>query len=65
MLANENNKKKTDKDLENKLDNFLKDNNRNCEGDDCQINDPDEIVKRENKRIITNDGRQLLSEYTR
>ncbi|MHA2055611.1 MAG: hypothetical protein ACW99F_18695 [Candidatus Hodarchaeales archaeon] len=47
------------------MDKFLKDNNRNCESDDCQINDPDEIVKRENKRIITNDGRQLLSEYTR
>ena len=24
----------------------------------------DEHVKRENKKIITNDGRQLLSEYT-
>jgi hypothetical protein len=64
MLTNDN-KNKENKNLEDKLDKFLKDNNRNCEGEDCQINDPDEIVKRENKRIITNDGRQLLSEYTR
>jgi hypothetical protein len=28
------------------------------------MNNPEEIVKRENKKIITNDGRQLLSEYT-
>lgn len=63
MLTNENDKKKDD-NLENKLDNFLKDNDRNCEGEDCQINDPEELVKRENKKIITNDGRQLLSEYT-
>lgn len=61
MLTN----KKEDKgeDLKNKLDSFLKDNNT-CEGDECKINDPQEIVQREHKKIITNDGRQLLSEYT-
>jgi hypothetical protein len=62
MLTNEN-KKKSDKDLENKLNDFLK-NNKTCEGDECQINDPEELVQREHKKIITNDGRQLLSEYT-
>lgn len=63
-MLRENDKKKEDKELQGKLDNFLKDNNRTCESDECQINDPDEIVQRENKKIITNDGRQLLSEYT-
>jgi hypothetical protein len=63
MLTDDNNKKKEDKDLEKNLDKFL--NNGACESDECQINDPEEIVKRENKKIITNDGRQLLSEYTR
>jgi len=63
MLTDKNNKKTENKDLEKNLDKFLK--NGACENEDCQINDPDEIVKREHKRIITNDGRQLLSEYTR
>ena len=63
MLANENKGKKDEK-LGKNLDKFLKDNNRSCESEECEINDPDEIVTREHKKIITNDGRQLLSEYT-
>lgn len=63
MLTNENMDKKDEK-LEKNLDKFLKDNNRSCESEECKIKDPDEIVQRENKKIITNDGRQLLSEYT-
>lgn len=61
MLTNENNDK--NKELESKLNNFLK-TNTTCEGEECEINDPDEIVKREHKKIITSDGKQLLSEYT-
>jgi len=53
-----------EKELKNKLSKFLKDS-KTCDGDECKINDPDELVQREHKKIITNDGRQLLSEYTR
>lgn len=60
----ENNKSDKDKNLDSKLNQFLK-NNKNCEGEECEINDPEELVKRENKKIITSDGRQLLSEYLR
>ena len=51
-----------EKDLETKLNKVL--NPKDCKGEECKIQDPEEIVKRENKKIITNDGRQLLSEYT-
>jgi hypothetical protein len=56
-------KMKSEKELNSKLNKFLKDN-KNCEGDECKIQEPDELVQREHKKIITNDGRQLLSEYT-
>lgn len=55
---------KKEKQLQDKLNNFLKDS-KQCEGDECLIKDPQELVQREHKKIITNDGRQLLSEYTR
>jgi len=58
----DNNKK--EKELKEKLNNFLKDN-KSCEGEECIIKDPQDLVQREHKKIITNDGRQLLSEYTR
>lgn len=51
-----------DKELENKLKNVL--NTKECTGEECLIKDPQELVQREHKKIITNDGRQLLSEYT-
>jgi hypothetical protein len=60
----ESNDNKKEKDLQNKLNNFL-DNKKNCEGEECIIKDNDELVQREHKKIITSDGRQLLSEYTR
>ncbi len=62
MLENEN-KNSEEKNLEKKLDQFLN-KKETCEGDTCEIKDPDEIVERTHKKIITNDGRQLLSEYT-
>lgn len=61
-MIKDNNKEKQDKELSDKLNTLL--NKKDCQGDDCVIQDPEEIVKRENKKIITNDGRQLLSEYT-
>jgi hypothetical protein len=53
---------KNEKDLENKLNKVL--NKKECKGEECRLDEPEEIVRRENKKIITNDGRQLLSEYT-
>jgi hypothetical protein len=53
-----------EKDLQDKLNKFL-DKKTNCESEECLIKDNDELVQREHKKIITNDGRQLLSEYTR
>jgi len=50
-----------EKDLGIKLDTVL---NKDCKGEECKIEDPDELVRIENKKIITNDGRELLSEYT-
>ena len=51
-----------EKELTNKLNTVL--NKKDCQGEECKIEDPTELVHRENKKIITNDGRQLLSEYT-
>ena len=58
------NTKNKEKELQNKVNNFL-DKNKNCEEEECLIKNNDELVQRESKKIITNDGRQLLSEYTR
>tara|TARA_B100000900_G_scaffold387625_1_gene379019 strand:+ start:193 stop:378 length:186 start_codon:yes stop_codon:yes gene_type:complete len=60
-MNNPNNRK--EKELNDKLDNFLQDE-KTCKDEECLINDPQELVQREAKKIITNDGRQLLSEYT-
>jgi len=62
-MIRDKNKEKVEKNIKNKLDSFLN-KPTPCEGEECNINDPEEIVKRENKKIITNDGRQLLNEYT-
>jgi len=60
-----NNKKKNTDDISSKLDTFLnKTKDATCDGEECLINNQEEIVKREHKKIITSDGRQLLSEYT-
>ena len=59
------NKSKDGKNIQSNLDKFLKGKKQeDCNTDECLINNPEEIVKRENKKIITNDGRQLLNEYT-
>lgn len=63
-MLTDRNKQNKEKDLKNKLNNFLNSNKPECSDEECMINNPEEIVKRENKKIITNDGRQLLNEYT-
>jgi CRISPR/Cas system-associated endonuclease Cas3-HD len=63
-MITDRNKQNYEKELNSKLDSFLNKQNKECNDQDCLINNPEEIVKRENKKIITNDGRQLLNEYT-
>lgn len=53
------NEDKKDKNLEKKLEEFL-DTKENCNGDECVIKSPTDIVERINKKIVTEDGRQLL-----
>lgn len=55
----DNNKKQN---LENKLDEFLTNENKNleCNDEGCIIKNDKSLVERINKKIITEDGRQLL-----
>jgi hypothetical protein len=57
-----NNKKKNE--LEKNLDSFLTNENQNqqmdCNDDGCIIRTDKSLVERINKKIITEDGRQLL-----
>jgi hypothetical protein len=55
----EDNKNKN-KDLDNKLDAFLQDQNEDCQGDECVIKTDKSLVERINKKIVTDDGRELL-----
>lgn len=58
------NKNQKEIELQSKLNSFLnKNKEQDCFGEECEMKTPEEIVKREHKKIITNDGRQLLSEY--
>ena len=63
IIPNENNKDNKEKELSSKLDHLLK--KKVCKDDECLIKDPQELVQREHKKVITSDGRQLLSEYTK
>lgn len=55
------NSKNKDKELKDKLNNFLDiEENQECEGDECYIKKNDDIVEKVNKKLITDDGRQLL-----
>lgn len=57
-------KKKDDKNLDKALDGFLnsedKDSNLDCSSGVCIIKGDKSLVERINKKIITEDGRQLL-----
>jgi hypothetical protein len=54
---------KNEKDLNQELDNFLGEQPKqdDCNGDiECMIKTDKSLVERINKKIITDDGRQLL-----
>lgn len=52
---------KNDKDLNKKLEDFLGENsNEECTTEESIINRDKSILERINKKIITEDGRQLL-----
>jgi len=62
---NMDNKEKDIKNTEKKslgivLDEFLEEEEKECVGDECLINDGKEIIERVNKVYKTSDGRQLL-----
>lgn len=50
------------KDLKNKLEDFIgnSDKKEECQGDECYIKQPQDVIERVEKKYITNDGRQLL-----
>ena len=48
------------KKLDDILDGFLEEEQKECIGDECLINDGKEIIERVNKVYKTTDGRQLL-----
>jgi len=47
-----------DKNIDDKLDSFLEDGE--CTGDECIIKTDKSLVERINKKIVTQDGRELL-----
>lgn len=56
------NDNKNEKDLDKKLDSFLdgQDQEMDCTGDECIIKTDKSLVERINKKIVTDDGRELL-----
>ena len=49
------------KDLDKKLDSFLDpQQEQECQGDECIIKTDKSLVERINKKIVTDDGRELL-----
>jgi len=56
------NDKNDDKDLKKSLSTFIDPDKKKkeCVGEECLIVNNDEIVERVEKKLITNDGRQLL-----
>ena len=49
-------------DLKKKLNDFIGNTNKNeeCQGEECFIKQPQDVIERVEKKYITNDGRQLL-----
>jgi hypothetical protein len=62
IIMEDKNINKINKDLGDKLDEFLDEDEKEkeCVGEECLINDGKEIVERVNKVYKTTDGRQLL-----
>lgn len=48
--------------LKKKLNNFIGDSEKKeeCQGEECFIRQPQDVIERVEKKYITNDGRQLL-----
>jgi hypothetical protein len=63
-MENKINKKVKDKALDNALEGFLntenQDSNLDCSSGVCVIKGDKSLIERINKKIITEDGRQLL-----
>lgn len=55
-------KKNKKKDLDKGLDTFLENDmpQEECQGDECIIKTDKSLVERINKKIVTDDGRELL-----
>ena len=49
-----------EKDLEQELDNFLDKGAEECTEEICKIPRKDGLIERVNKKLITDDGRELL-----
>jgi hypothetical protein len=55
--------KQNTEDLKKKLNNFInksEENEKECQGEECFIKQPQDVIERVEKKFITNDGRQLL-----
>lgn len=55
--------KQNTEDLKKKLNDFInksEDLQKECQGDECFIKQPQDVIERVEKKYITNDGRQLL-----
>ena len=60
-MSNNKNEKDTNQEVNQELDKFLGNSTQeDCTGDECIIKTDKSIVERMNKKIITDDGRQLL-----
>lgn len=48
--------------LKKKLNSFITDSEKKeeCQGEECFIRQPQDVIERVEKKYITNDGRQLL-----
>lgn len=60
----ENNKNlQNPEDLKKKLTDFIGNTNKSeqdCQGEECYVKQPQDVIERVEKKYITNDGRQLL-----
>lgn len=59
----DNTKTHNSEDLKKKLETFIGDSNNKgeeCQGEECLIRVPQDVIERVEKKLITNDGRQLL-----
>ena len=57
----ENNKIQNPEDLKKKLEDFIGSSKKEeCQGEECYIKQPQDVIERVEKKYIKNDGRQLL-----